>query len=251
MTNLEYGTKEWFESMFEGIDKRGDKWGHRWRGSQKVRHKQSLKMIKPLLNGESKILDIGCGLGEFTEKLWQENPDNQVIGIDIVEDAIRNAKKEKPNIVFKLGALPELEFADETLDLVIALEVVYYLSKEDRLKAFEDIYRILKRNGHLLFSTVLDNGERYFSEKEARERISEYFQIVDAQYAYRKPYYRLWEDKAIGLLSYLSKIKQLFLIRKILHTLLSFEFPVRISEMIAKIFCGGKCQSHLYILARK
>ena len=91
-----WGTKEWFESKFNNLDNFGDKWGHRWRGSQKFRYDLYIKILKSILPTKEKIkiLDIGCALGDFTKRVWQLDPKNEIYGIDISENAIARVSKE-------------------------------------------------------------------------------------------------------------------------------------------------------------
>ncbi len=205
-------TKEWFESMFDSLelDTLGDKWGHRWRGSQKFRHRLSFKLIKEIVKkGENlAILDIGCGLGEFTAKVYQLNPKNSIYGIDISQKAIDYVSKKHQWLQAKVGALPEIPFPNDSFDLVIALEVLYYLNSEDREKAVQEIKRILKDGGYLLLSGVLDGGKRYFSEKEIIQLLSKYFSLEAIQFNYAKPYTYI-ESRLLSLYSKLVTIQRL------------------------------------------
>ena len=197
-----WGTKEWFESKFNNLDNFGDKWGHRWRGSQKFRYDLYIKILKSILPTEEKIkiLDIGCALGDFTKRVWQLDPKNEIYGIDISENAIARVSKEYPNMKFKVESLPELSFRDNSFDLILCLEVLYYLNAEDRIKSLENIRRVLKPGGYLLFSGVLDGGIRYFAEEEIIKLISKYFDIERIEYNYAKIYTAI-ESKFLFLLN--------------------------------------------------
>ncbi|MCD6172024.1 MAG: methyltransferase domain-containing protein [Thermoplasmata archaeon] len=207
-----WATKEWFESMFDSLelDTLGDKWGHRWKGSQKFRHRLSFKLIKEIVKkGENlAILDIGCGLGEFTAKVYQLNPKNSIYGIDISQKAIDYVSKKYQWLQAKVGALPEIPFPNDSFDLVIALEVLYYLNSEDREKAVKDMKRVLKDGGYLLLSGVLDGGKRYFSEKEIIQLLSKYFSLETIQFNYAKPYTYI-ESGVLNLYSKLVGVQRL------------------------------------------
>ena len=197
-----WGTKEWFESKFNNLDNFGDKWGHRWRGSQKFRYDLYIKILESILPTEEKIkiLDIGCALGDFTKRVWQLDPKNEIYGIDISENAIAMVSKEYPNMKFKVESLPELSFRDNSFDLILCLEVLYYLNAEDRIKSLENIRRVLKPGGYLLFSGVLDGGIRYFAEDEIIELISKYFDVERIEYNYARIYTAI-ESKFLFLLN--------------------------------------------------
>ena len=201
-----WGTKDWFESQFDSseLDSLGDKWGHRWRGSQKLRHRLSLKLIKGIVEKGKNlaILDIGCALGDFTAKVYQLNPRNRVYGVDISQRAVDYVSKKHQWLQAKVGALPNIPFTNDSFDLVIALEVLYYLNDEDRERAVKDIRRVLRDGGYLLLSGVLDGGRRYFSEKEIIQLLSKYFSLEIVQFNYAKTYTYL----EIPLLSLYSKL---------------------------------------------
>jgi len=210
MMKYTWGTKEWFESKFNNLDNFGDKWGHRWRGSQKFRYDLYIKILESILPTEEKIkiLDIGCALGDFTKRVWQLDPKNEIYGIDISENAIARVSKEYPNMKFKVESLPKLSFRDNSFDLILCLEVLYYLNAEDRIKSLENIRRVLKPGGYLLFSGVLDGGIRYFAEEEIIELISKYFDIQRIEYNYAKIYTAI-ESKFLFLLNICNTVELL------------------------------------------
>ena len=210
MMKYTWGTKEWFESKFNNLDNFGDKWGHRWRGSQKFRYDLYIKILESILPTEEKIkiLDIGCALGDFTKRVWQLDPKNEIYGIDISENAIAKVSKEYPNMKFKVESLPKLSFRDNSFDLILCLEVLYYLNAEDRIKSLENIRRVLKPGGYLLFSGVLDGGIRYFAEEEIIKLISKYFDIERIEYNYAKIYTAI-ESKFLFLLNICNTVELL------------------------------------------
>ena len=188
--NCKWGTKEWFENMFKDVGREGDRWGHRWRGSQKFRYELYTKILKTILPTKEKIkiLDIGCALGDFTKRVWQLDPKNELIGVDISENAIARVSKKYPSMKFKVASLPDLPFYENSFDLVLCLEVLYYLNPEERIKSLESIREVLKPKGYLFFSGVLDGGVRYFAEDEIIELISRYFDIERIEYNYSRIY---------------------------------------------------------------
>ena len=191
-----WGTREWFEDQFNthDLDVLGDRWGHRWRGSQKFRHKLCLGLIKEIVKKNNlAILDIGCALGDFTTMVHYLNPTNKIYGIDISQRAVDYVSGKYPWLQAKVGALPAIPFSDESFDLVVALEVLYYLNVKEREKAVRDIKRVLKDGGYLFLSVVLDGGKRYFSEENIIRLVSKYFSLESIQFNYAKPY--TWMEK--------------------------------------------------------
>jgi len=202
-----WGAKEWFEYMFDYYED-CDRWGHRWRGSQKFRYDLYIKILEKNLpkNEKIKILDIGCALGDFTRRVWQLNPKNEIFGIDISKNAITRVSKMYPDMEFAVAALPNLPFKENSFDLILCLEVLYYLSPDDRIRSLENIKKTLKSDGYLLFSGVLNGGVRYFAEDEIIELISKYFEIKYIEYNYARIYTAI-ESKFLSMLNIFDIIK--------------------------------------------
>lgn len=163
-----YGTKEWFEQMFSDALHGVDGWGHQWRASQQYRYKLSLSAIGSVLSQQTpqSILDIGCGLGDFSNLVYTVNSKNSIYGMDISENAIKDAQRMYRHIEFRTTALPDIAYMRQ-FDGIIALDCLYYLTEDDRIHAAENIFDHLNPKGWFLFSSPLDGGNRYFSEKGA------------------------------------------------------------------------------------
>ena len=99
----------------------------------------------------SEILDYGCGIGSFTEKIIKYNP-KKIIGIDISEVSIDKAKKKaeelKINIDYRVDNCEKTSFDNNSFDIVYGTGILHHLQTE---KCLDEIYRILKSNGNLIF----------------------------------------------------------------------------------------------------
>jgi ubiquinone/menaquinone biosynthesis C-methylase UbiE len=197
----DWGTKEWCEDQFRNITNGYDGWGHQWRGSQKFRYEFGIQILKSLLFAKDglRILDIGCGLGDFTKKVWEVNPKNDVLGIDISENAISFISKKLPYIRFEVSSLPNLDFNENCFNLIICLEVLYYLGSDLRYKSLENMKKIIAKDGYIFLSSVLDNGKRYFDENTITTLVSTFFIIEKIYYIPENFYFKI-ENKLLHLL---------------------------------------------------
>lgn len=96
------------------------------------------------LTNNSKILDIGCAKGFMLYDFKKALPNIKVVGIDISQYAIANALKDiKPFV--KVGDAKELGmFNDAEFDLIIAINTIHNLEKNDLKNSIKEIERIGK-----------------------------------------------------------------------------------------------------------
>jgi ubiquinone/menaquinone biosynthesis C-methylase UbiE len=106
------------------------------------RDKRTLSYIRD----EKNILDVGCGEGITLEKLLQNFPDRNVVGIDYSPEKVGICEQHR--LPARQGNACELEFADHSMDCCLFLEVVEHLL--DPLKALHEIHRVLRIGGLLL-----------------------------------------------------------------------------------------------------
>lgn len=90
-----------------------------------------------------KILDVGCGTGANLEMLKQFGESE---GVDVSDDALEFCRKK--GLKVHKGLAEELPFADETFDLVTALDVVEHL--DDDIAGLKEMRRVLKTGGKTL-----------------------------------------------------------------------------------------------------
>lgn len=96
-----------------------------------------------------KVLDLGTGTGVLPRNMYHFGA--QWYGTDISEDQITQAKRlsEKGNmkIQYQSVAAEEIDFSDQTFDVITACQCFWYFDHE---KITPNLARMLKKNGSLL-----------------------------------------------------------------------------------------------------
>lgn len=118
--------------------------------------KHKLTLQARILPG-MKALDLGCGTGTLTMMLKKEYPNASITGLDGDPEVLDIAREKSGglNIQWDQGMAYALPYPDTSFDRVVTSLVIHHLIREDKQRAFAEVYRVLKPNGELY---VLDFG---------------------------------------------------------------------------------------------
>jgi ubiquinone/menaquinone biosynthesis C-methylase UbiE len=112
-------------------------------------------LAKLLENRKATLLDIGCADGTTATAIKKLFPKLVITGLDKYADAIKYAKKTKPDITFIQGDAHKLPFKKGFFDFVVAIETLEHLHDPDQ--ALLEIHRVLKKNGYLIIVQDTDS----------------------------------------------------------------------------------------------
>ncbi len=106
---------------------------------------------------EKKVLDLGCGVGDFSRKLAEADAD--VDAIDYSEECIRVCKEKNrhfSNVNCILGDASNLDMIkDNKYDFVVMNMVTINITSKEKLRnSFKEASRVLKKNGQFVFSDL-------------------------------------------------------------------------------------------------
>lgn len=112
-----------------------------------------INSIRPFLSQDTglKILEIGCGTGEYTQTVASGLTQSDIVGLDISENVIKIAKrkcKKLKNVRFVVQSIYKTDFKANQFDIVYGF---YSLHHMDVRKVFKEVYRILKPGGYVYF----------------------------------------------------------------------------------------------------
>lgn len=112
------------------------------------------------LKQDSKILDIGCGKAFLLYEIKKLLPDCKIVGFDISEYAIQNAKEEIKNSVYVYDAKDPLPFGDGEFDLAISLGALHNLPIFHLKTAICEMQRVAK-NKYIMVEAYRNSKELF------------------------------------------------------------------------------------------
>ena len=125
------------------------------------------------LNKGDIVVDLGSGAGNdaFIAASIVGN-EGKVIGIDMTDEMTKLANQNKAklgynNVEFKLGEIESLPLDNDSANVVISNCVLNLVPNKER--AFGEIYRVLKENGHFCVSDIVLVGELPDNLKKSAE----------------------------------------------------------------------------------
>lgn len=181
--------KKWYDNVY------------RYGGYKPVDKDYENKMLDQLgvpFNKQMKLLDVACGNGFL---LRQAEKRVTTIGIDLSENAVKNARNVARNTIFICGSAEGLPFPDNFFDFITCLGSLEHFINID--KALGEFKRVLiaggKANIHVPNSIYLVHkllrvdtqgqpNERLATEDEWREVINKYFDVENVFKYNTRPY---------------------------------------------------------------
>lgn len=189
-----------------------------WPTLQKLKIHRVLRVLK---EGRGKLLDIGCGGGQFLRTISRHCPTlSECHGVDLSLTAIEAARGFQgfPTCFFEQGDGRTLPYADGSFDYVTAMDVMEHVT--DTSAFLREVRRVLKPGGRFLFHVPCESSpgtlsswmikfdwgvyllvhwaghERYFTLKEADEVLQSHgFRPIRRLYSYHPigQVARLWD----------------------------------------------------------
>jgi ubiquinone/menaquinone biosynthesis C-methylase UbiE len=115
-----------------------------------------------LLPEKAKVLDVGCGPGNYTKYLLEKG--FSVEGIDLAEGMLKIARKLVPKDVFRIMDMRNLEYPDQSFDGLCVAYSLYHIESEKVPKVLKEFHRVLKTNGVMILMLQEGKGEDLMPE---------------------------------------------------------------------------------------
>lgn len=115
------------------------------------------------LTPSSQILDVGCAKGFMLYDFSLLIPNIGFQGIDISSYAIENSMKSVKNTL-QVGNATKLPFDHDSFDLVISINTIHNLEKDQLAKALCEIERVSKGNSFITVDAYRTDEEKKLME---------------------------------------------------------------------------------------
>lgn len=108
------------------------------------------KFVSKYLDGRKKLLDFGCGLGDFI-KVFKNKNDGYIMGYDISKHAASVTKKLR--ISAKTGKIGKSDFKESSFDVIVCFDVIEHVTNFQELLQY---FHYWLRGGGVLIMTTPD-----------------------------------------------------------------------------------------------
>ena len=111
------------------------------------------------LSADSSILDVGCAKGFMLLDLHKLIPGIKLAGVDISNYAINNSPKEIKKFL-SIANAKKLPFLNNSFDVVISINTVHNLEKDECAIALQEIERVSKKHSFITVDAFRNNEEK-------------------------------------------------------------------------------------------
>jgi SAM-dependent methyltransferase len=119
-------------------------------------HRIALAMLD--LSDGDRVLDVGCGPGNFTREFASATPNGLVVGLDASRTMLAEAVRQptRDNVAYLRGDACALPFRDGSFDAVCCFAALYLIEEPGR--ALDEIARVLAPGGRVALLASLNRG---------------------------------------------------------------------------------------------
>jgi ubiquinone/menaquinone biosynthesis C-methylase UbiE len=149
--------KEYGYDYWDG-DRRFGYGGYKYDGRWKEIAQEMIDLYN--LTNQSKVLDVGCGKAFLLYELTQILPGIQILGFDISEYGIGDAKEEIRQYLYQAKAQDKYDYKDNEFDLVISLGTLHNLTVYELKAALREIERVGKQK-YVMMESYRNNQELF------------------------------------------------------------------------------------------
>jgi tRNA (cmo5U34)-methyltransferase len=137
-------------------------------------------------SGARRLLDVGCGAGNYTLKLLQKLPNLEVTLVDLSEPMLQRAHQRvsaatSGKITLVQQDVRQIELVESSFDIIVAAAVLHHLRGEDEWRSvFAKFYRALSPGGSIWISDMVEHALPP-AQSEMRRRYGEYLKELKGE----------------------------------------------------------------------
>lgn len=132
-------------------------------------------------SGRARILDAGCGKGEWT--IYLSDQGHEVYGVDVSRETVTLLLEQFPQYHFLCGDIRQLDFPDEFFDACVSWGVFEHF--EEGLGAcIKEACRVLRTGGFLFVTVPFQNWRHIFRDMRSLHKWDEFY---DPKQGYSSP----------------------------------------------------------------
>jgi len=122
--------------------------------------------LAAIQDGEA-VLEVAVGTGLAFEKILQANSSGRIEGIDLTDGMLTRAERRaaatgQTNFRLSIGDAYDLDFADDSFDVLINNYMFDLLPEQDFPKVLAEFKRVLRPGGRLVMVNMT-NGQRWYN----------------------------------------------------------------------------------------
>lgn len=130
------------------------------------------------MNGDAKVLDLGCGTGIELEEYFKLNPTAKVTGIDIAPGMLGELERKLSNydVTAVLGSYFDISLGERAYDAAVSVESLHHFTKKAKVELYKKLWTALKDGGYFILTDYLID-----SDEEEEAHMSEYNRLRGLQ----------------------------------------------------------------------
>lgn len=133
-----------------------------------------------------RVLDLGCGTGLLTRMVKQFAPEAHVTGLDGDEEVLKIArdKSRGVDIQWDHALAFDMPYPDNSFDVVVSSFVTHHLTSEDKVRAFQEVRRVLQPGGGF---HIVDFGPPFNLLTRIQASVMKHLELTADNFAGRIP----------------------------------------------------------------